>query len=274
MSGRRIGLKAGAWAACLSPLALLLYRAWTGDLGANPIDTLTRTLGDWTMRLLLASLAMTPLRLLFGISWPLSLRRLLGLFAFFYLSLHFAVWIVVDHFFDWPRLVADVVKRPYITVGALALSLLVPLAATSTTGMVKRLGGARWRRLHCLVYVAATLGVLHYLWLAKVGWIGPYVYAGVLGLLFAVRLGDWGRRLVGRRRRRLAAGAGGQLPLRGVRDPVGRQGRDGLRLALREALGLILLRGRRASPPDVRVYSRQEGRHDRAREGDPELVRR
>jgi len=196
----RVLLKAAVWGVCLFPLALLLYQFQTDNFGANPIDYLTRTLGRWTIRILLASLAMTPLRLLFGVSWPISLRRLLGLFAFFYVCLHFAVWIVVDHFFDWEQMLADVVKRPYITVGVLALTLLVPLAATSTARMVKRLGGANWRRLHRLVYFVGVLAVLHYLWLAKVGVNDPYVYAGVLALLLGIRLWDWARRVATRRR--------------------------------------------------------------------------
>ncbi|MBI4589966.1 MAG: sulfoxide reductase heme-binding subunit YedZ [Candidatus Rokubacteria bacterium] len=195
----RFALKTAVWEACLLPLALLVYRFQTDALGANPIEYVTRTLGDWTLRILLASLSMTPLRLLFGISWPMSLRRLLGLFAFFYVCLHFSVWIVVDHFFDWEQLIADVFKRPYITVGVLALTLLVPLAATSTTRMVKWLGGATWRRLHKLVYVAAVLGVLHYVWLAKKGVVDPFIYAGVLGVLLGIRLWDWARRLATRR---------------------------------------------------------------------------
>ncbi|HEV8662021.1 MAG TPA: protein-methionine-sulfoxide reductase heme-binding subunit MsrQ, partial [Candidatus Methylomirabilis sp.] len=144
----RITLKAFVWAACLTPLILLISRALAGALGANPIETLTRTLGDWTLRFLLASLAMTPLRLLFGVAWPVALRRLLGLFAFFYACLHFSVWIVLDHFFAWEEMLADVLKRPYITVGVLALTVLTPLAATSTARMVKRLGARRWRGLH------------------------------------------------------------------------------------------------------------------------------
>jgi len=192
-------VKVGVWAVCLFPLALLLYQFQTDNLGANPIDHVTRTLGDWTIRILLSSLAMTPLRILFGISWPLALRRLLGLFAFFYVCLHFSVWIVLDHFFDWPQMGADIVKRPYITVGVLALTLLTPLAATSTAGMVKRLGAANWRRLHRLVYVAAVLGVLHYLWLAKKGVNDPFLYAGVLVVLLGVRLLDWARRAAKKR---------------------------------------------------------------------------
>ena len=204
----RIALKVGVWAVCLLPLTLLLYQFQTDDLGANPIDYLTRTLGVWTLRILLASLAMTPFRLLFGVSWPITLRRLLGLFAFFYVCLHFAVWIVVDHFFDWEEMLADIVKRPYITVGVLALTLLVPLATTSTTRMVKRLGGKNWQRLHRLVYVVGVLGVVHYLWLAKVGVNDPYVYAGVLALLLGIRLWTWARRVATRRRQGVTASAG------------------------------------------------------------------
>jgi len=199
----RIALKVAVWAVCLYPLALLLYQFQTDNLGANPIEYVTRTLGIWTLRILLASLAMTPLRILFGISWPIAFRRLLGLFAFFSVCLHFSVWIVLDHFFDWPRMGADIVKRPYITVGLLALTLLVPLAATSTAGMVKRLGGLAWRRLHRLVYVAGVLGALHFLWLAKKGRNEPFIYAGVLALLLGVRLVDWARRAA---KRRWAAG--------------------------------------------------------------------
>jgi len=195
----RIALKVAVWAVCLYPLALLLYQFQTDNLGANPIEYVTRTLGIWTLRILLASLAMTPLRILFGISWPIAFRRLLGLFAFFSVCLHFSVWIVLDHFFDWPRMGADIVKRPYITVGMLALTLLVPLAATSTAGMVKRLGGLAWRRLHRLVYVAGVLGALHFLWLAKKGRDEPFIYAGVLALLLGVRLVDWARRAAKRR---------------------------------------------------------------------------
>ncbi len=189
------------WGACLLPLVGLLYHFQGGNWGANPIDYVTRVLGDWTLRILLASLSLTPLRLLLGISWQMCLRRLLGLFAFFYACLHFAVWLVVDHFFDWEQMMADVVKRPYITVGVLALALLLPLAATSSTRMVKRLGGRTWRRLHKLVYVIGVLAALHYLWLAKKGVNDPYWYAGVLVILLGIRLLHWGRRVAKRQPR-------------------------------------------------------------------------
>lgn len=190
----RIILKGVVWSVALSPLLLLLYRFLTNGLGANPISYATNLLGDTTLRLLLASLALTPLRILFGISWQMSLRRLLGLFAFFYACLHFTVWIGVDHFFEWEQLAADIVKRPYITVGMLALTLLVPLAATSTSGVITRLGGRNWRRLHRLVYLIGLLAVLHYLWLVKKGVNDPYLYAAILAVLLGVRLWDWTRR--------------------------------------------------------------------------------
>jgi sulfoxide reductase heme-binding subunit YedZ len=200
----RIALKIAVWVVALTPLARLLYGFWTDDLTVNPIEYVTRELGETALRLLLASLALTPLRILLGISWPVTLRRLLGLFAFFYVCLHFTVWIVLDHFFDWRTMGDDIVKRPWITVGVTALLLLVPLAATSTTGMIKRLGGVAWRRLHRLVYVAATLGVLHYIWLAKKVLIQPWVYAAVLAVLLGIRAGDAVRKLVKRRRPALA----------------------------------------------------------------------
>jgi methionine sulfoxide reductase heme-binding subunit len=196
----RIALKALAWAACLAPLGWLGYLAVIGDLTPNPISFVTNTLGDWTFRILLASLAATPLRILTGWAWPISLRRLLGLFAFFYALLHFGVWLVLDHFFDWPELGADIVKRPYITVGMAALILLVPLAATSTSGMIRRLGRTTWRRLHRLVYAIGVLAALHYLWLAKKVNPGPYYYIAVLALLLGIRAVDWGRRRLARRR--------------------------------------------------------------------------
>jgi methionine sulfoxide reductase heme-binding subunit len=196
----RLALKAAVWVVALLPVADLLVRAVTGgDFTANPIDFVTRRLGDWTLRLLLASLAVTPLRLLTGWGWPALLRRLLGLLAFFYAALHFGVWLVLDHFFDWPEMAADIVKRPYITVGMAALLLLVPLAATSTAGMIKRLGARTWRRLHRLVYACAVLAILHFVWLAKVGRIEPAVYAAILAVLLGVRAVDALRRLARRR---------------------------------------------------------------------------
>ena len=194
------------WLAALAPLAFLLGRFFTDDLGANPIDFVTDTLGRWTLRILLTSLAMTPLRIVTGWAWPITVRRLLGLFAFAYAVMHFSVWVVLDFFFDWPLMAADIVKRPYITVGMTALLLLTPLALTSTAGMIKRLGGRAWRRLHRLVYVAAILGVLHYLWLAKVGVQTPWIYAAVLAVLLGIRAVDAVRRRISAAR--VAGGSG------------------------------------------------------------------
>jgi sulfoxide reductase heme-binding subunit YedZ len=183
----RVALKTVVWLVALAPLAQLLWGWWTDDLTVNPIEYVTRVLGEMAIRLLLATLALTPIRLLFGVSWPITLRRLLGLFAFFYVTLHFLVWIVLDHFFDWQTMGDDIAKRPWITVGVTALVLLIPLAATSTTGMIKRLGGATWRRLHRLIYVAGVLGVLHYIWLAKKVLVQPWVYAALLAMLLGIR---------------------------------------------------------------------------------------
>jgi sulfoxide reductase heme-binding subunit YedZ len=190
----RVALKSAVWAVCLAPLAALLWRAATDDLTANPISFVTNWLGDWTLRILLASLAVTPLRLLSRWSWPVTLRRLLGLFAFFYAGLHFSVWLVLDHFFAWAQMGADIVKRPYITVGMTALVLMIPLAATSTAGAIRRLGGSRWQWLHRLVYVIGVCAVLHYLWLAKKANPDPYYYAAAFVLLMAIRGWDWLRR--------------------------------------------------------------------------------
>ncbi len=195
----RICLKGVAWVLCLLPLGVLLYRAFTDGLGANPISYATNWLGQWTFRLLLVSLALTPLRIMTGLAWPVLLRRLVGLFTFFYAGLHFLVWILIDHFFNWDQMLADLVKRRYITVGMLALLLLVPLAATSTNGMVKRLGGSVWRRMHRLVYLIGALAALHFLWLAKGFRPDAFLYAAIVTVLLGVRLFDALRRRLRRR---------------------------------------------------------------------------
>src|SRR5262245_51293829 len=184
----RGALKVGVWVLALLPLAFLGFWAWRGDLTANPISFITNWLGDWALRILLASLALTPLRLVTGMAWQMPLRRLLGLFAFSYVGLHFSVWLAIDHFFDWHQMGADIAKRPYITLGMAALLCLIPLAATSTSGMIKRLGALNWRRLHRLAYAAGTLASMHFLWLAKVGRTEQYVYAAILALLLGIRL--------------------------------------------------------------------------------------
>lgn len=186
----RVPIRAVWWAVCLAalaPAAWLLAGAFTGGLGANPIDKLTDETGTWTLRLLLASLAITPLRRLTGWNELIRLRRMLGLMAFFYGTLHVATFAVLDHFFDVSRIAADIVKRPYITAGFVGFVLMVPLALTSTTGWIRRLG-RRWQQLHRLAYVSAIAGVVHYLWLVKIDTSRPVRYAVVLVVLLGVRL--------------------------------------------------------------------------------------
>jgi methionine sulfoxide reductase heme-binding subunit len=182
------------WAACLLPLMLLVAGGLRDALGANPIEHITRATGDWTLRLLLLTLAVTPLRQLTGWHWLVRLRRTLGLYAFFYGSLHLATYVWLDQFFDWPGIVADIVKRPFVTLGFAAFVLMLPLAITSTNGMIRRLGGRSWQRLHRAVYAVGVLGVAHYWWLVKKDLTEPIAYACVLATLFALRL--WhGRRM-------------------------------------------------------------------------------
>jgi methionine sulfoxide reductase heme-binding subunit len=195
----RILLKTGVWILCLLPFLLLVRRTVVGDLGPNPISFLTNWLGQWTFRFLLLTLALTPMRICFGLAWPLLLRRLIGLFTFFYASLHFLIWILVDHFFDWDQMLGDILKRRYITVGMLALCLLVPLALTSTSGMIRRLGGTAWRRLHRLVYVVGALACLHFLWLSKAARPDAYAYTALVILFLGIRL--WNALARSRRRR-------------------------------------------------------------------------
>ena len=180
-------LKIVVFLACLIPLGQLLYNAWAGDLTANPIEYITHFTGDWSLIFLLATLSVTPLRKIFGWNEIIKLRRMLGLFAFFYVLLHFSTFMVLDHFFDFERIVKDVYKRPYVTAGFTAFVLLIPPAATSTAAMIRRLG-KRWQQLHRLVYVAAIAGVVHFYWLVKADIRRPVQYAAVLALLLGYRL--------------------------------------------------------------------------------------
>ncbi|MCG3201561.1 MAG: Protein-methionine-sulfoxide reductase heme-binding subunit MsrQ [Gammaproteobacteria bacterium] len=173
--------------AALLPAASLVYRAIVGRLGVNPVETIEHFTGDWALYLLLATLAITPLRRLTGWGAIVRLRRMLGLFCFFYATLHFSAWLVFDHFFDVMEMAKDIRKRPYVTVGFSAFVLLIPLALTSTNGMVKRLGGGRWKRLHSLVYVVGTLVILHYLWLVKKDTYHPVLYGVILVALLVLR---------------------------------------------------------------------------------------
>lgn len=178
--------------ACLLPLAWLIWRFWNDQLGTNPVETLSHRTGDWSLRFLLLTLAVTPLRRLTGWNGAQRFRRMLGLFAFFYATLHFLVYLVFDQFFDLSAILADIGKRPYITVGFAAFVLLIPLAVTSTNRMIKRLG-RNWQRLHRAVYLIAVLGVLHYLWLVKADLREPLLYAAILGALLGYRLWRWMR---------------------------------------------------------------------------------
>lgn len=173
--------------AALIPASWLLTAALSNDLGANPIEAITRSLGDWALRFLLLTLAVTPLRRLTGWGWLMRYRRMLGLFSFFYASLHLLSYIVLDQFFYWPEIWADIIKRPYITVGMVSFLLLIPLAVTSTSGWMRRLG-KNWQRLHRLIYIIAVGGVLHYYMLVKADTSNPLLYAAILLALLLLRL--------------------------------------------------------------------------------------
>ena len=181
------GLKALAHLAALTPLAFLLQRALHDRLGTDPIAALTHHTGEWALRFLLLSLAMTPLRLILKQSWPIRVRRLLGLYAFLYASLHFSVYLFLDLGSYWQQIGADIIKRPFITVGFTAWLLLLPLAITSNQWMMRKLK-KNWLKLHKLVYAIAVLAVLHYWWLVKSDVREPLLYATILALLFAIRL--------------------------------------------------------------------------------------
>lgn len=168
---------------CLAPLLALVWRWQQHQLGANPIELITRSLGEWGLLLLLITLTMTPLRDAVGKSWPIQYRRMLGLFSFFYVFLHLLTYLWLDQFFDWSEIGYDILKRPFITVGMLSFTLLVPLAVTSTRGMQRYLG-KNWLKLHKLVYIIAPLTVLHFFWLVKADITRPlYLAVGVSALL-------------------------------------------------------------------------------------------
>ena len=172
---------------CLLPFAVLVFLGIQDQLGANPIEAITHFTGDWTLYFLLITLAVTPLRKLSGHNELLRYRRMLGLFAFFYACLHFSTYLVLDQFFDFDEIYRDIVKRPYITVGFTAFILLIPLALTSTKGMMRRLG-KNWKKLHTLIYIIGTLGILHFLWLVKADILEPVIFGTILVLLLFLRL--------------------------------------------------------------------------------------
>jgi sulfoxide reductase heme-binding subunit YedZ len=178
---------------CLIPAALLGWNFYYNQLGANPFEVLTRDSGEWTLRFLFLTLLMTPLRGILHQSWPLQLRRMLGLYSFFYACLHLLTYLWFDQFFAWQEIANDIIERPFITVGIIAWTLLVPLAVTSTNGMMRRLG-RRWKRLHRGIYLIAILGVLHFIWLVKADLREPLIYAGLLVLLLGYRIAKWGQK--------------------------------------------------------------------------------
>jgi sulfoxide reductase heme-binding subunit YedZ len=177
--------------ACLLPLARLGWKAYRGLLGANPIEVITHSTGDWTLIFLLITLAVTPLRRLTGQLWLIRYRRMFGLFAFFYVSLHFLTYIWLDKFFDLHEMLADIAKRRFITVGFTGFLLLSPLALTSTKGWIRRLGGKRWQAVHRLIYAAAICGLIHYLWLVKADIRKPLQYGLILTVLLGYRMIRW-----------------------------------------------------------------------------------
>src|SRR6266704_4609766 len=177
--------------ACLAPLAQLGWKAYNQALGANPIEVITHSTGDWILIFLLVTLSITPLRKITGQLWLIRYRRMFGLFAFFYAVLHFLTYIWLDKFFDIHEMLADIAKRRFITVGFTGFVLLIPLALTSTKGWIRRLGGKRWQALHRLIYFSAIAGVIHYLWLVKADIRKPLEYGAVLAALLGYRVMVW-----------------------------------------------------------------------------------
>ncbi len=183
--------KVAVFVICLIPFVDLLWRFISGNLGINPVETLQHGTGDWTIRFIVFTLCITPFRKLFKVPDLIRFRRMLGLFAFFYVSLHFLTYLGPDQSFDVSGMWKDVYKRPFITVGFAAFVSLIPLAITSTAGWIRRLGGKRWQMLHRLIYFAAVCGVIHYYWLVKSDVRKPLFYGTLVAVLLLWRLGDW-----------------------------------------------------------------------------------
>jgi len=173
---------------CLAPLFSLAYKAATIGLSANPIDDVTDTTGTWTLRFLIITLTVSPFRQITKWNEVIRYRRMFGLFAFFYVTLHFLTYVWLDQFFDFSEIYKDVLQRPFITIGFSAFCLMIPLAITSTNYMVRKLGGKRWQLLHRLIYPSAIGGVIHYIWLVKADTKRPMIYGAILSLLLGYRL--------------------------------------------------------------------------------------
>src|SRR6202162_1944158 len=184
-------IKIAIFLAALIPLERLVWKALHNALGANPIEVITHATGDWTLILILTTLSITPLRRITRQYWMIGVRRMIGLFAFFYGCLHFTTYIWLDKFFNVHEMLKDIAKRPFITIGFSAFVLMIPLALTSTAGSIRRLGGRNWQRLHRLIYLTAILGVVHYPWLVKADLRKPLEYGAVLCTLLLYRLGVW-----------------------------------------------------------------------------------
>lgn len=192
-------LKGVAFLLSLGPAFILVWKWFHDLLGANPIDVITRTTGRWTLTFLLITLGVTPLRKLAGMPWLIRFRRMFGLYAFFYGSLHLMTFLWLDKFFDLHDILHDIAKRRFITAGMTAWAFMLPLALTSTTGWIRRMGGKRWQKLHRLIYFSAAAGVIHFIWLVKADLRRPLTYGAILGVLMLYRAGVW---MVGRIRSR------------------------------------------------------------------------
>jgi sulfoxide reductase heme-binding subunit YedZ len=183
--------KVAVFLLCLIPFADLLWRFITGNLGINPVETLQHGTGDWTIRFIVLTLCITPFRKLFNLPDLIRFRRMLGLFAFFYVCMHFLTYLGPDQSFDLSGMWKDVAKRPFITVGFAGFVSLIPLAITSTAGWIRRIGGKRWQMLHRLIYFAAVCGVVHYYWLVKSDVRKPVFYGALVAILLLWRLASW-----------------------------------------------------------------------------------
>lgn len=199
-------LKILLWVLCLSPVSLLAWKATHDELGANPLSEVTLSTGHWTLYLLLITLAVSPLRRISGLNWLIRIRRPLGLFAFFYGSLHLMTYLWFDKFFDVHEIVKDIYKRPFITAGMTAWTLMFPLALTSTAASIRWLGGKRWQALHRLIYASAIAGVVHFWWLVKRDLRRPEMMAAILVVLLGFRIFE---RIVAKREPSRAAVAEG-----------------------------------------------------------------
>jgi sulfoxide reductase heme-binding subunit YedZ len=184
-------LKLPVFLLCLGPVSVLLWKGFHQLLGANPVDVITRSTGRWTLTFLLITLGVTPLRKLLGLPWLVRFRRMLGLFAFFYGTLHLTTYVWLDKFFDVQAMLHDIAKRRFITAGMTAFALMLPLALTSTAGWIRRLGGKRWQKLHRLIYFSAAAGVVHFIWLVKADLRRPLTYGAILAALLLCRGVAW-----------------------------------------------------------------------------------